>query len=130
MTTSRIWALMIRYLIILKREFTRIGDVSVWPIFDMIIWGFISVWLAHDAPNPQTVLIPLLGIFFWQAVFMQASMGISVSIFDELFGRNLSSLSASPLRLWEFITALMLMGIVRMCITFACGAVVLKLLFN
>ncbi len=130
MVAYRIRALMMRYLIILKRDINRVCDIAGWPVFDILIWGFISVWMARDSALQDTALIPLYGMFFWQAVFNQTHMGISVSVMDELYGRNLSSLAACPLTLPEWLCALMLMGILRMLAVLIIGACALNLFFG
>ena len=127
---ARIKAIVLSHLIRQRRDFNRICEIIIWPVFDLFIWGFMSVWIMRGTGDMNAASIPLYGIFFWQVVFAQASQGISLHMLDEFFGKNLTSLISSPLTVYEWLLGLMIMGVLRVCAVFMVGALFLKLFFG
>ena len=46
MTYHRIAALVIRHLYLYRRSLPRMMEIIYWPFLDLVVWGFITVYLA------------------------------------------------------------------------------------
>ena len=109
----RIGALALRYLYLIRRSWIRIVELAYWPTVQMILWGFITQYLAgHSDLLSQATGLLLSGVLLWDILF-RSQLGLSVVFFEELHARNLAQLFVSPLRPIELILALMLISLVR-----------------
>jgi len=110
---QRIGALALRYLYLLRSSWIRIVELAYWPTVQMILWGFITRYLAghSDVLNQATGLL-LSGVLLWDILF-RSQLGLSVVFFEELHSRNLGQLFISPLQPIELILSLMLVSLAR-----------------
>ena len=109
----RIWAMVMRYWYLLRRSVPRIIDMVSWPIVDVIMWGFLSQFLAGNSSYiAKAGGVLLAGMFLWD-VMSRSQLGVSVGLLEEVWARHLGHIFVSPLRAWEWLAALMLMSIFR-----------------
>ena len=110
---QRIGALALRYLYLLRGSWVRVVELAYWPTVQMILWGFITQYLAghSDVLNQATGLL-LSGVLLWDILF-RSQLGLSVVFFEELHSRNLGQLFISPLQPIELILSLMLVSLAR-----------------
>ena len=113
LSPERIGALALRYLYLLRGSWIRIVELAYWPTVQMILWGFITRYLAghSDVLNQATGLL-LSGVLLWDILF-RSQLGLSVVFFEELHSRNLGQLFISPLQPIELILSLMLVSLAR-----------------
>ncbi|MBM3282757.1 ABC transporter permease [Candidatus Gottesmanbacteria bacterium] len=117
MKLYRIIALLWRYIYLMKRELGKLSEVFYWPVMDVLIWGFVSIYL--DKTNQQLNFFASLflsGMILWN-IFNNTSKSISVSLLDDIWSRNLSNLFASPLNPMEFLTATMFLSLFKIFAT-------------
>lgn len=115
---DRVWAIMIRHLLLQFRDMYRLTSLLFWPFFDVVIWGFMSMWALK---NGSTNFIPVVGSFFWQTT-SRSSADIGSSFMDELLSKNISNLFSSPLRFIDYLFALSLISLLRVIvILILCG---------
>src|SRR5436309_6831129 len=113
MKLHRIAALLSRHLYLYKRSFPRVLEIVYWPFVDLLIWGFITLYLAQfKAALPNFVLFFLGALILWDVLF-RAQQGITISFLEELWSRNLMNLFASPLTTGEFLAATMAMSVFK-----------------
>lgn len=110
---QRIGALALRYLYLLRGSWIRVVELAYWPTVQMILWGFITQYLAghSDLLNQATGLL-LSAVLLWDILF-RSQLGLSVVFFEELHSRNLGQLFISPLQPVELILSLMLVSLAR-----------------
>jgi len=110
---QRIGALALRYLYLLRGSWIRVVELAYWPTVQMILWGFITQYLAghSDLLNQATGLL-LSAVLLWDILF-RSQLGLSVVFFEELHSRNLGQLFISPLQPIELILSLMLVSLAR-----------------
>ena len=110
---QRIGALALRYLYLLRGSWIRVVELAYWPTVQMILWGFITQYLAKhsDVLNQASGLL-LSGVLLWDVLF-RSQLGLSVVFFEELHARNLGQLLISPLQPIELILSLMLVSLAR-----------------
>jgi ABC-2 type transport system permease protein len=116
---SPIRALLLRYLLLLRRDPSRVVDTFYWPLMDVLIWGFITLFIAErgiDLPNAMAVFLG--AIVLWN-LFFRISQDISVSFLDDVWARSVVTVFASPLRVVEFAAAIMILGLIKVLFTLA-----------
>lgn len=110
----RIWGLMYRHLALYRRSWPRLLELMYWPVLQMVVWGFVTAYLAGVQGNPATIAAGVLlgGVLLWE-VTLRAQMGFAISFLEEVWSRNLGHLFVSPLRPRELVAALAAMSVLR-----------------
>jgi len=112
-TFNRIWALVLRYTYVLRSSWPRVIELAYWPTVQMIMWGFMSQFLANQNSVAAQIGGALISaVLLWDVLF-RGQLGVSVTFFEEMWSRNLGHLFVSPLRPGEFATALVTMSLIR-----------------
>jgi ABC-2 type transport system permease protein len=120
----RVGAMMLRYWYLLRSSWPRLLDLVYWPTVQMLTWGFLQYYIAHNAGFFARAGGTFIGaVLLWDILF-RGQLGFSMSFLEEMWSRNIGNLMMSPLRPFEFIAALMVMSVVRLAI----GAVPVTLL--
>ncbi len=113
MNIGRITALIYRHLFLYRRSFPRLLEIFYWPLLDLVVWGFITMYLAQEGKELHGAVVFFLGaLIFWDILF-RAQQGITISFLEEIWSRNLMNLFASPLTAGEFLAAMMAMSIFK-----------------
>jgi ABC-2 type transport system permease protein len=113
MKVHRIMALVSRHLYLYRRSLPRIMEIFYWPFLDLVIWGFITLYLARfQSQIPGFVTFFLGALILWDILF-RSQQGITISFLEEIWARNLMNLFASPLKPSEFLAATMVMSIFK-----------------
>jgi ABC-2 type transport system permease protein len=113
-SVGRICAMILRYWWLLVGSWPRLFSVLYWPLVSVVMWGFVQKFIQSSAPSQVTVVMSFLvgAVILWDVLF-RGQIGLSVSFFEEIWSRNLGHLLVSPLRLWEFILALIVSSLAR-----------------
>lgn len=112
----RIRAMVLRYVYLYRGSWPRILELAYWPTLQMIMWGFLTIFLASKSGFfVQAAGVLIAAVLLWDVLF-RASLGVSLSFLEEMWSRNLGHLFVSPLRPGEFVAALMLMSALRVLI--------------
>jgi ABC-2 type transport system permease protein len=110
MKLHRIVAVFVRQMYLYKRSLPRIMEIIYWPLLDLVLWGFISVYLARfQSGLPNVVAFFLGALILWDILF-RSQLGISVSFLEDVWARNFLNLFVSPLKPSEYIVSLMLVS--------------------
>ncbi|MCK8786811.1 ABC transporter permease [Roseomonas sp. NAR14] len=106
---------MYRHLALFRRSWPRLLELAYWPLLQMLVWGFVTAYLAGVQQNLASVAAGTLlgGVLLWE-VALRAQMGFSISFLEEVWSRNLGQLLVAPLRPRELLAALMAMSVLRM----------------
>lgn len=109
---SRILAIWLRQLYLLKSSSTRIISVIIWVAIDMILWGFFTHYLNDVTQSGVNFITVLLGgILLWN--FSQRVMfGVTMAFFEDVWSKNFLNLFGSPLSIREYLAGLVLTSIV------------------
>jgi ABC-2 type transport system permease protein len=113
----RVRALVLRYLLLLRRDASRVIDTFQWALIDVVIWGFLTLYVAGSGAQLPNALAIFLGAAILWNLFFRCSQDVSVSFLDDVWARSLVTVFASPLRVWEFAAAIMLLGLVKLGLT-------------
>jgi len=115
--SHRLTALFTRHLYLYRRSLPRLMEIFYWPLLDLLVWGFITVYLSRFRQNlPGFVTFFIGALILWDILF-RSHQGISVSFLEDLWSRNLLNLFASPLAPAEYMFSLMLVGIFKLVMT-------------
>jgi len=113
---ARIGAMVRRYWYLLRSSWPRILDLIYWPTVQMLMWGFLQMYVAQNAGFFARAGGVFIGsVLLWDILF-RGQLGFSISFLEEMYARNLGNIMISPLRPAEFVVALMIMSLVRLAI--------------
>jgi len=105
-----------RYWYLLRSSWPRVFDLIYWPTVQMFMWGFLQTYIGQFGGLPARVGQTFIGaVMLWDILF-RGQLGFSISFLEEMYSRNLANLLISPLKPAEFISALMIMSIIRLSI--------------
>lgn len=113
---GRVWAMLLRYLYILRSSWPRTLELLYWPTLQMLIWGFMSQFLRGNSSYiAQAFGVLLAAVMLWDLLF-RSQLGLSISFLEEMWSRNLGQLFVTPLRPYEWIISLLAMSLIRVTI--------------
>ncbi len=118
MSINRIGAIFLRHLYLYKRSIVRMMEVVYWPLLDLLIWGFVSIYISRfysDGKYVDFISVFLGALILWDILF-RSQQGISVSFLEEVWSRNFINLFITPLTIGEYLLALMLVSIFKVSI--------------
>jgi len=124
----RIWALTQRYLIPFPRDFGQWGALFFYPLLDLLLFGFVGVWMHHKGSTNEVLLL-LSGVTLWQ-IFVRMTFGISLSLLDEIRTCNIINIFAAPIQLSEWLTATILRGLVMATASIIINTIFVWLVFG
>lgn len=113
MNIGRINALILRHLYLYQRSFARLLEIIYWPFVDLVVWGFITIYLAKEGKGLHGAVTFFLGALILWDVLFRAQQGIAVSFLEELWARNLMNLFASPLTVGEYLASTMVLSVFK-----------------
>ena len=113
----RIWGLMYRHLALYRRSWPRVLELMYWPVLQMLVWGFVTAWLAdvQNTTASATAGVLLGGVLLWE-VTLRSQMGFAISFLEEVWSRNLGHIFVAPLRPAELVAGLVAMSMLRTAI--------------
>lgn len=127
---NRIGAMILRYVYLIRSSWPRMVSMFYWPTLQILIWGFIQMYLIENSSFFAAAAGVLLGaVMLWDVMF-RGQLGFSLSFFEEIWSRNLGHLLVSPLRMSEFIIALMTMSALRTLLAVIPAAIIAYYIFG
>jgi ABC-2 type transport system permease protein len=112
-SARRIYAMVLRYLYLLRGSLPRLLDLCYWPTMQMLLWGLLTQFLATKTGFfAEAAGYLLAGVLLWDVMF-RGNIGIALSFLEEMWSRNLAQLFASPLRAWEWALSLFVTTLIR-----------------
>src|ERR1700740_2007638 len=108
--------MILRYWYLLLSSWPRLLELLYWPALQIVTWGFLQTYITQNAGFFARAGGTLIGaVILWDILF-RGQLGFSISFLEEMWSRNIGNLMMSPLRPFEFILALMAMGVGRVLI--------------
>jgi ABC-2 type transport system permease protein len=128
MSGHRIWAVFLRYFYFFAK-LDHLSDLFFWPTLDIFLWGMTSVWIQKSEVSIPSIAVAILtGLVFWQIIW-RSNYEVSVNLLQEFWNRNMVNLFSTPLKLSEWTSALMLVGLLKIGITICFGGLIVWLLY-
>ena len=117
-----VFGMILRYFYGWRHDYARLTDSFYWPAIDIFLWGLTSVYIKNASTEiPQIVFVILTGVVFWSVIW-RSQYEISTNLLAEFWDKNLVNIFASPLRISEWIAAVMTIGTIKMLMTLVFAA--------
>ena len=129
MKLHRIWGVFLRYFYFFAK-LEHLCDLFYWPALDIFLWGMTSVWIQNtEREVPHIALAILTGLVFWQIIW-RGNYEITVNLLQEFWNRNLVNLFSTPLTLFEWMTSVMFISLIKILISLSFGGLLVYLLYT
>lgn len=126
----RVAAMVARYWYLLKGSWPRIMELAYWPTMQVIIWGFLTTFLAQNTNLfVQAFGVLLSAVLLWDVLF-RSQLGVSISFLEEMWSRNLGHLFVSPLRPYELLASLMTISLIKTVIGIVPASILAIIFFD
>jgi ABC-2 type transport system permease protein len=116
----RMGAMVLRYYYLLRSSWPRVFEMMYWPTVQLLTWGFLQTYLtsAGGAASGSAAMAAgsLIGAVLLWDILLRGQQGFSFSFLEEMWSRNVANLFMSPLRISEFIAAMMTISLIRLCV--------------
>lgn len=112
---NRIYAIIMRQVMLLRRSPGRWTGLVYWPMIDLFVWGTLSVYLNRSQSSPS-VFVYLIGSVIMMNFIWRTQQGIGVSFLEDVWTHNFVNLFASPLTLTEYLIGLTITALVKIAI--------------
>jgi ABC-2 type transport system permease protein len=121
-SAGRVWAMLLRYLYLLRSSWPRTLELLYWPTLQMLIWGFMSQFLYVNSTYVFRAFgVLLAAVMLWDVLF-RGQLGLAMSFLEEMWSRNLGHLFVTPLRPYEWVLSLLSMSVIRVVLGLAPAA--------
>ena len=109
-----VYAFVLRYLFLYSRNYVRLVELFFWPIMELLVWGSLTVFLKNTTGGHGSMFVPWLigGVIFWDILF-RAQQGVAISFLEDVWTKNLHNVFVAPVRPIEYLTAGILVGVMR-----------------
>ena len=129
-SARRVLALVRRHAYLLLKSWPRIVSMAYYPTVTMVLWAFLTLYLAPSASFLQSAPGFFIGaVLLWDVLF-RGQLGVSLTFIEEVYSRNLGNLFVSPLTLPEFIAGQLAMSVLRTAIGVGGACLFAWLLFH
>ena len=121
MKPRRVAAVLLRQFYLMRASPTRLVPAFAWSAIDIVLWGFITRYLATLSDQGPVLALGLLGAVLLWNFFGRIMHGVTTAFFEDIWSRNLMNLFATPLAISEYVTGLVLTSL-------ATGAIALSVM--
>ena len=129
---SIIKALVTRQVLLFTRNPVRGFELFFWPIVQLLVWGFVTVFLQRqvgDGNFPHFITFLIGAIILWDALF-RSQQGVAISFLEDVWTRNLLNIFAAPIRMTEYLAGTFAVGILRVAITAVVLAIIAAIAYS
>ncbi|GAA5480816.1 ABC transporter permease [Haloferula sargassicola] len=119
---STVQALVTRQVLLYTRNPVRAVELFFWPIVQLLVWGFVTMYLQQQAGSggqdgfARMITFLIGAIILWDALF-RSQQGVAISFLEDVWTRNLLNVFAAPIRMTEYLSATFVVGLLRVVIT-------------
>ncbi len=113
---TRVGALVLRHVYLLRSSWPRLLEVIYWPLVQMVMWGFLQSYLNQQSGMLAQAGGTLIGAILLWDLLVRSQLGFSVSFLEEMWSRNMANLLITPLKRSEFLIGLMTVSMIRLAI--------------
>ncbi len=125
-------AYVMRHLYLYQRSLPRLMEVFYWPLLDLLVWGFISMYLARYAGEgalPKFVAFFIGALILWDVLF-RCQQGLSISFLEDVWSRTLLNVFVSPITPVEYVFSLILMSMIKLALASTVMVILALLLYS
>lgn len=115
LSLRRIGAVILRYLYLHKRSLPRTLEIVFWPVMELLVWGFVSVYfqsLVGNGAVSKFMVFLISGMIFWDILY-RSQQGVSISIIEDIWTQNIVNVLVSPLKISEWLIGTFIYGFLK-----------------
>lgn len=102
----------------------RIFEVFFWPVVDILLWGFLTVYLRDATTSVSLPVGALLGgALLWDVIF-RGQLAVGVSFLEESWTRNVLNIMATPTRPIEYVIGAVALGMLKLAVGWLLAAAI------
>lgn len=127
----RIRAIARRHWYVVRRSPHRLFDVTVWPIVDVLLYGSLGTFFAQaegGSVGRSAFGYLMAGVLLWHVVY-SGQISLATGFLEEAWSRNMLNLMVTPLREWEYVAGVVLLGLAKLVVGVAIVALIALGLF-
>lgn len=128
MSINAVKAILMHEIFITKRSIEVVNDILLYPLWSIIVFGFMTIYLSGFAGQVVANNV-LVGIILWQVVTI-TQYSISIGCLWDVWSKNLTNIFIAPISNAEYLTAYTLSGAVKSLITVVLGSVLSYFVFH
>ena len=113
MKLHRIAAVILRHTCEARHNLNRIAEMVYWPVQNIVVWGFFTIYLARDNHLRPGAVSFLLGAAILWGMFYAFQRDLATGFLEELWSRNLVNLFSTPLSVSEYLTGLIIVNLLK-----------------
>jgi ABC-2 type transport system permease protein len=104
---------------------------SLWqPVVEVLMWGFVSVYLSRVNSGFNRLAAFLLGGIVLWTVLRRGQHEITFGLMEDAWSRNLQNVLTTPVTMLEYYTASVFFGVIKLAVELVIMGSLLALLFN
>jgi ABC-2 type transport system permease protein len=126
----RIRAIILRHVYEVYHNANHLTYMVYWPVVNILVWGFFTLYLRHADRLRPGVISCLLGAVILWGLFNAFQRDMAVGFLEELWSRNLVSLFGSPLSVSEYVTGLIIVSLAKAMIGLIVESVIAWLFYH
>jgi ABC-2 type transport system permease protein len=130
MVFSRTYAIFLRQVYLFRSNPTRLASLFFWLIIDIVQWGFITKYLGSIGQAVFGLLSSLLGAVILWAFSVRVQQGVMTSFLEDVWSQNFINYFASPLKVIEYLSGLVITSITTSLFGFAMVVILAGLAFG
>ena len=111
MNLRRVAAIVLRQYYLMRTSPTRLVPLFAWAAIDIVLWGFIARYLNGVTEGGPNFTFTLLGAVLLWDFFTRVMHGITTAFLEDVWSRNLLNVFATPLRVSEYVSGLVITSI-------------------
>ncbi|MCZ7527226.1 MAG: ABC transporter permease [Acidimicrobiia bacterium] len=116
MSWRRVRGVLLQNLYVMRHSPIRIMELLYWPFIEVVLWGFLTNYLAErDADVPGGVTVLLGAVVLWDVCF-RTQQEMAMTQLMDMWDRSILNLYASPLRQREYVTGAILFSLGRVLV--------------
>lgn len=128
MNLNRIKAILMQELFITKRSYEVINDIGIYPLWSIIVFGFLTIYLA-GVTGVVIAHYVLVGMILWQVINI-TQYSIAVGCLWDVWARNLTNIFITPVSNSEYLVAYTISGAIKAIMVLILGGIVSIVVFH
>ena len=111
MSGRRIAAVLLRIVYLYRGSPARVFPLFIWVAVDILLWGFLTRYLNAVSGGGVNFVPALLGAVLLWDFLTRVMQGVTMAFFEDVWSRNFLNFFATPLRISEYLAALILASV-------------------
>ncbi len=122
--------ILYRQIVLYRRSLPRWMEIFYWPLLDLLVWGFLTLYLKKMPSFMPSAVTSLLGALLLWDLLYRAQQGISVMFLEEIWSRNLVHLLVAPVTPFHIIGGAILSSVAKVLLSSSVAATIAYFLFS